>query len=382
MSRATDLVWSSPAFLENYSYTITKLSELITDKRPGNIVDRLVESGLLTHDQRATIDSENDAALAARRILDTLVRKEDGSFRKFCIAVRNTGRDQELYGTLIRSSYRSQSSAYGTDALNSTNDLRTMFAPDSNRHSDLETRTGPPPEMSLQSGIWQVEREKPKDLKVFVNLFLQQYDKEEWKVHAVCCHQKEEAEKTEERYKKKSWKSSDDWWEFPLNDESEDKVIVQLADDMKEYWSQEEDIVLQRSSLMSSANTSQRIKEKKSLPAKSLHFKAKYGKDGNATFNSVNTFSFLLSPELERESLPPRRQEEQATAYPPNTTEEQLKGQEKRVQHDSESQDPGSNWIPVAVVVVGVLVIIAIGAANKTTICKWTKEVSKKVTYR
>ena len=162
MSRATDLVWSSPAFLENYSYTITKLSELITDKRPGNIVDRLVESGLLTHDQRATIDSENDAALAARRILDTLVRKEDGSFRKFCIAVRNTGRDQELYGTLIRSSYRSQSSAYGTDALNSTNDLRTMFAPDSNRHSDLETRTGPPPEMSLQSGIWQVEREKPK----------------------------------------------------------------------------------------------------------------------------------------------------------------------------------------------------------------------------
>ena len=135
------------------------------------------------------------------------------------------------------------------------------------------------------------------DLKVFVNLFLQQYDKEEWKVHAVCCHQKEEAEKTEERYKKKSWKSSDDWWEFPLNDESEDKVIVQLADDMKEYWSQEEDIVLQRSSLMSSANTSQRIKEKKSLPAKSLHFKAKYGKGRLCTevFLTVIIYWYVVS---------------------------------------------------------------------------------------
>ena len=123
------------------------------------------------------------------------------------------------------------------------------------------------------------------ELKVFVNLFLQQYDNEIWKVRAVCCHEKEEAEKTEERYKKKGWKSSDDWWEFPLNKESEDKVIIQLADDMKDYWSQEEeeDIVFQRSSLMASANTSQRIKTKQSLPARSLHFKARYGKSRSST---------------------------------------------------------------------------------------------------
>lgn len=95
-------------------------------------------------------------------------------------------------------------------------------------------------------------------------------------MYAACCHTEEERKKEEDN--KKNWKPSESWWQFPLNNESENKVRIQLADIMKDDWFQEEDIVFDRLSLMGSANSSQRITAKRSPPEKSLHFKAKYEK--------------------------------------------------------------------------------------------------------
>lgn len=156
-----DPAWKS--IVTDYPEYVEKLSSLIGDTTARNLLDHLVASSLLQIEQRTKIDAIKDKDEAARELLIILKRKGPGSFNKFCIAIRKTDSDEGLYRKLIGSC---QSSAYGTDAVNShsLNDPRSSYmlnTPD--RHNDLETQIALPPQMSLQSlqsEIWKAEREK------------------------------------------------------------------------------------------------------------------------------------------------------------------------------------------------------------------------------